>query len=319
LQRNPHPDLEAVRARERAALEGYRWIDPQRGIAHIPIERAIDLTAQSVPAHTPNEHRIQTTGQSDPNSAARLRKAAGQHLQPPPDLTRRVGVDQHLGATLPTSLIFRDSNGALVSLERLGRGGPFLLALGYYNCPNLCDTELRGIGRSVGSLALQPGRDFQVAFVSIDPHETPRQAAEAAHTLARDLPSADVPRWHLLTGEDTQIQRLATALGYRYWFDARNGQYAHPAGLVVITSSGRIAQYFFGVSFPAATLRLALVGASHGQLGTVLDQLVLLCCGYDPTTGRYSLLIGRIAIAVCGGFLLLAGAWLWLLKRRTRA
>jgi protein SCO1/2 len=319
LQRNPHPDLEAVRTRERAALEGYRWIDPQRGIAHIPIERAIELMAQSDATHSPNGHTIDPTVQSEPSSAARRSNPAGQHLQPPPDLARRVGVDQHLGATLPTGLTFRDSNGAPVSLERLGGGGPLLLALGYYDCPNLCDTELRGIGRSVGSLALQPGRDFQVAFVSIDPHETPRQAAEAAHTLARDLPSAEVPRWHLLTGEDTQIQRLAAALGYRYWFDARNGQYAHSAGLVVITSSGRIAQYFFGVSFPPAPLRLALVGASHGQLGTLLDQLVLLCCGYDPTTGRYSLLIGRIAIVVCGGFLLLAGAWLWLLRRRTRA
>jgi protein SCO1 len=298
LQAHPHQELEALNARERAALEGYRWIDPQHGIAHIPIERAIELMSQP-------DRKMPTTRQ--------------QHLPPPPDLNRRVGFDQHLGASLPSDLTFRDSNGSPVRLDRLTQGRPTLLALGYYDCPNLCDTELRSIGHTVGSIDMRPGTDFQVAFVSINPHETPHAAADATRTLTHDLPSADVGRWHLLTGDDNNIRRLAAALGYRYWFDARNHQYAHPAGVVVITARGQIAQYFFGVSFPAAAVRLALVGASHGRLGTLTDQLVLLCCGYDPTTGRYSLLIGRIVIVVCAAFLLIAGIWLWTLKRRSRA
>lgn len=235
---------------------------------------------------------------------------------PPPDLTQRAGFDQHLGASLPMTARFRDANGQPVDLATLAQGKPLLLSLGYYRCPNLCDVVLHGMAHAMAGLDLKPGRDFSVAFVSIDPGETPADARHSQAMLARMNPKAGVPRWHFLTGDAASIHALAQSVGFRYFYDTRNQQYAHAAGLVVATPRGKVAQYFFGVSWPPASLRLALVSASRGQLGNLIDRLVLLCCGYDPTTGRYSLAIGRAMQALGAAFVLALGGWLWWMKRR---
>lgn len=237
-------------------------------------------------------------------------------LPPPPDLAQRAGFEQRLGASLPMQTRFRDSDGQVRDLRTLGRGKPLLLALGYYRCPNLCDVVLAGLAHSVAKLALAPGRDFEVVFVSIDPRETAADARRSQAMLARMQSAAQVARWHFLTGDAAAVGALARAVGFRYFYDARNHQYAHPAGLVAVGPHGTVAQYFFGVSWPAASLRLALVQASRGRLGSLVDQLVLLCCGYDPATGRYSLAIGRIMQALGIGFALALAGWLVWLRRR---
>lgn len=234
---------------------------------------------------------------------------------PPPDLDTRAGWDQRLGAQVPAGLYFRNTGGELVTLSALADGKPLLLSLGYYRCPNLCSTVLHGLGDAVSTLSLRPGRDYQVVFVSIDPRETPGDAAQSARHLASMHPDADVERWHLLTGDESSVRALAAAVGFRYFYDARIDQYAHAAGTVLLTggaasNQSRVAQYFFDVAFAPGALRLALVDASRGKLGSVIDQLVLLCCGYDPATGRYSLLIGRVMQILGVGFALLMGAWL---------
>ena len=244
---------------------------------------------------------------------------AAQALPPPPDLEQRAGFDQRLGAALPVSAHFRDASGQAVDLATLAHGKPLLLALGYYRCPNLCDVVLHGMAHALAALDLQPGRDFAVVFVSIDPSETPADARHSQAMLARMNPGASVPRWHFLTGDAASIHALARAIGYRYFYDARNRQFAHAAGLVVVTPQGRVAQYFFGVAWPPASLRLALVSASRGQLGNLVDRLVLLCCGYDPTTGRYSLTIARAMQVLGAAFALALGGWLWWLRRRVVA
>lgn len=238
---------------------------------------------------------------------------------PPTDLDERAGFDQRLGLSLPMDATFRDSNGRAVSLRKLADGKPLLLALGYYQCPNLCDVVLDGIAHSVARMKLQPGRDFQVVFVSIDPRETPAMATHSQQMLTRMHPRANVPRWHLLTGDQSSIHALAQAVGFRYFYDPRNHQYAHAAGLVAVTPQGKVAQYFFGVGYRPESVRLALVGASAGRLGNLVDQLVLLCCGYDPTTGRYSVLIGRVMQVMGCGFVLLLGGWLLWVRRRAAA
>jgi len=227
-------------------------------------------------------------------------------------------VQQRIGQSLPGDLVFRDTDGRPLRLAELDNGKPLLLAFGYFGCPNLCDTQLHSMANTIASLPLRAGKDFQVAFVSIDPTENPRAAARAATQLSHDSPGARVDQWHLLTGDATNIGTLASAVGVRYWLDPKLGQYVHPAGIIITTSTARVAQYFFGISFPPDSVRLALVSASNGHLGTVMDQLVLLCCGYDPTTGRYSLLIGRVALMVCSLFLMLFIVWLWRMKRSTR-
>lgn len=245
--------------------------------------------------------------------------AARQAPPPPPGLDQRAGFDQQLGAPLPTDAHFQDADGRAIDLATLAHGKPLLLALGYYRCPNLCDVVLHGMAQAIAGLDLQPGRDFEVAFVSIAPGETPADARHSQAMLARMQPRASVPRWHFLTGDASAIHALARAIGYRYFYDPRLHQYAHAAGLVVVTPQGKVAQYFFGVSWPSASLRLALVGASHGRLGNLIDQLVLLCCGYDPTTGRYSLTIARAMQALGAAFVLALGGWVWWLRRRVPA
>ncbi|HEV2620794.1 MAG TPA: SCO family protein [Frateuria sp.] len=238
---------------------------------------------------------------------------------PPPDLTQRAGFDQRLGAQLPMDTRFLDANGKPIDLRTLAGGKPLLLTLGYYRCPNLCDVVLNGMAHTLAMLDLAPGRDFAVAFVSIDPTDRPADARHTQAMLERTHPDAHVPHWHFLTGNQASIGSLAHAVGFRYFYDDKLHQYAHAAGLVAITPGGKVAQYFFGVSWPPASLRLALVGASQGRLGSLADRLVLLCCGYDPATGRYSLAIGRTMQALGVAFVLALACWLAWLKVRARA
>lgn len=252
-------------------------------------------------------------------SALLLAASAWATAAPPPpaDLAQRAGYAQRLGARVPLTVPFQAANGRAVTLAGVAQGKPVLLAFGYYHCPNLCDVVLHGIAKSVEDLSLRVGRDYQLVFVGIDPHETPSTVAARAQRLMRLYPAAHVERWHLLTGTTESVQTLAKAVGFRYFYDARNRQYAHAAGIVVLTGQGRVGQYFFGVDYPPRALRLALVDASRGRLGNLIDSLVLLCCNYDPTTGRYSLLIGRVMQAFGVGFvLLMLGGVLWQ-RRRT--
>lgn len=242
--------------------------------------------------------------------------AAG--VPPPADLGRRAGFDQRLGAQVPMTTRFHDTDGRSVSLAELVGGKPILLALGYYRCPNLCDVVLHGMAHAVPALRLRAGEDYRIVFISIDPRETAADARRAASMLARMNPAAHVDRWHLLTGDEASTRAVAQAVGFRYFRDARNAQYAHPAGLVVLTGQGRVAQYFFGVGYLPEALRLALVDASHGKLGSLIDRLVLLCCGYDPGTGRYSVLIGRVMQGLGAAFVLLMLAGLYRFRRRER-
>ena len=200
--------------------------------------------------------------------------------------------------------------------DRVGRR-PVLLAFGYYRCPNLCDLTLHAIASATAKVSLRVGRDYAVAFVSIATDETPADAREARDMLLRMSPQGEVDRWHWMTAAAPSIAALTRAAGFRYFKDPRDGQYVHPAGIVIVSPDGRATQYFPGVDYDAHALRLALVDASQGKLGNVIDRLVLLCCGYDPSTGRYSLLISRIMIAVgCAFLLAMALGALWL-RRRT--
>jgi len=333
LQAYPSLELQTVLAQEREALHQYQWVDREHGIARIPIERAMEIMANAASSPTasptgpgnvgppPPRSGADDTSAPDRGNAERVPAqghAADRMPPPPPDLDRRAGIDQRIGQSLPGDLVFRDTDGRPLRLAALDNGKPLLLAFGYFGCPNLCDTQLHSMAKTIASLPLRAGKDFQVAFVSIDPTENPRAAARAATQLSHDSPGARVGQWHLLTGDATNIATLASAVGVRYWLDPKLGQYVHPAGIIITTSAARVAQYFFGVSFPPDAVRLALVSASNGHLGTVIDQLVLLCCGYDPTTGRYSLLIGRVALVVCSLFLILFIVWLRHMKRSTR-
>lgn len=238
-------------------------------------------------------------------------------VPPPPDLDARAGFDQHIGAPLPMNAALTDADGRATSLAAIANGKPVLLAFGYYRCPNLCDLTLHGIASAVARLPLRVGDDYAVAFVSIVPDETPADAREARDMLARMAPRGRGEHWHWTTAGPSAIAALTHAAGFRYFKDPRDGQYVHPAGILVVSPGGRVTQYVFGVDYDPRALRLALVDASEGRLGNVIDRLVLLCCGYDPSTGRYSLLVSRLMIALgCAFLLAMALGVLWL-RRRT--
>lgn len=216
------------------------------------------------------------------------------HLRAPPDLLQKVGFTQKLGAQVPLDTVFRNTQGQRVRLGDVVGDRPTLLVPGYFSCVNLCGVVRSAVASAVAASGLAPGRQFNVILVSIDPDDGHRSAATTQQNDAAGHADAYVPRWHYLTGSGDASAVLMRAVGFRYLFDQRNGQYDHDAGIVLLTPQGRVSQYLFGVRFDPETLRLALVHASDGRIGNVVDHFLLLCCDYDPSTGRYSLVIHRV-------------------------
>ena len=237
----------------------------------------------------------------------------------PPAL--RVGFDQNLGAQVPLDLAFRDEDGRAVRLGELFRDRPVVLSLAYYDCPMLCGLSLEGIASSLKTLSFVPGKEFEMITVSFDPRDTPVQARlRKARSLDLYGRPGAAPGWRFLTGDAEAIRRLTGAVGFRYAWDEEQKQFAHPTGIVVLTPDGRIARYFFGVEYAPKDLRLGIVEASEGRIGTLADRLLLLCYQYDPKTGRYSgvalglVRAGGLATVVTIG--LLIGTTVWRERRR---
>jgi protein SCO1/2 len=212
-----------------------------------------------------------------------------------PALLRDVGLDQRLGDSIPLDLTFRDEHGRPVALRQFFGQKPVILTLVYYQCPMLCTEVLNGLLRSSKELPLEIGRDFSIVTVSIDPNER-SVLAEVKHELYSGLYGrpGGPQGWHFLTGEEAQIKALAQAVGFRYAYDSASGQFAHPSGIMVLTPEGKLARYFYGISYPSRDLRLGLVEASQEKIGSPIDQILLYCYHYDPATGRYGLLISRV-------------------------
>lgn len=240
--------------------------------------------------------------------------AAGQDR--PPAL-RDVGYDQNIGGHLPLDLPFTDENGRTLPLADYFGTKPVLLVPAYYRCPMLCPLVQGGVGSALRALAFDVGKEFTVVTFSFDPTETAAQAAERKAVALADYrrPGAEAG-WHFLTGDEASIRALTRAIGFRYAWDDAAKQFAHASGVVVVTPDGRIARYFFGIEFPPKDVRLALVEASAGRIGSVVDQLLLFCFHYDPATGRYSQ-VAMAAIRLGGAATLLAlGTFVAVMLRR---
>jgi len=228
----------------------------------------------------------------------------------PPDPLRGVGIDQHLNAQLPLDLEFRDEEGATVRLGRFFGARPVVLTLVYYECPMLCTLVLNGLVRAMNALPFDAGTAFDVVTVSIEPADTPALAAakKATYLQSYRRPGA-AAGWHFLTGDAAAIDALTRAVGFRYEALPERRQYAHAAGIVVATPDGRLARYFYGLEYSARDLRLGLVEASEGKIGSVVDQVLLYCFEYDPVAGTYSAAAlravrvgGVLTVLALGGF-----------------
>jgi protein SCO1 len=231
----------------------------------------------------------------------------------PPQLAA-VGYDQRLGEPLPLDLRFRDESGREVALGDLLHGRPAVVALAYYRCPMLCNLVVDGLATALKAIPFAPGRDIEVIVASFDPRETPDlAAAEKAATLTRYGRPETAAGWHFLTGSPAAVRELTRALGFRYAWDEAAGQFAHASGIVVVTPEGRVGRYLYGIEYAPRDLRLALVDASAGRIGTLADQVLLYCFHYDPKSGRYSAAVlqlvragGVATVALLGGFVVLS-------------
>jgi protein SCO1/2 len=205
-----------------------------------------------------------------------------------PQILKGVGFDQKLNEPIPLDVSFRDETGREVKLADYFDGKPVVLVMAYFRCPMLCTQVLNGLVEGLRETDLVMGKDFRVLTVSFDPADSPKMAAAKRKNYIRAYGDPEAAAdWHFLTGPQTSIERLAHAIGFRYAYDPMSDQYAHAAGIVVLTPVGRISRYFYDVHYSGRDLRLGLVEASQNHIGTAIDQVLLFCFHYDPTAGRY--------------------------------
>ncbi len=265
-------------------------------------------TPSASPAHTP----------ADPLS--RFRDPEGM----PEDLKGRAEVIDRPDAALPLDSVFYDSSGKKVRLrDYFAAGRPVLLQFVYYRCPSLCSVVLNGTVDTLRQLSWTPGVEYEVVSISINPLETSNLARSKKKVYMRELdrPGAE-EGWHFLTGTEAQVAPLAGAAGFGYRFDTKSSEYAHGAALFVVTPEGRLSRTIYGAMYEPRTLRFSLLEASHGQIGSPLDRILLYCYHYDPESGRYTPEIMNI-MRLAGLLSVLAlavvlGTYFWQERRQRR-
>lgn len=254
--------------------------------------------------------------------------ARAQYAQPPvgpvptgnsTEVLKKVGIEQKLGGQIPLDLSFRDESGREVKLgEYFKDGKPVVLTLVYYECPMLCNQVLNGVVGTLQALSFTPGKEFEVVTVSFDPREGPDLAAAKKETYLKRFGRAGAERgWHFLTGDKDSIDRLAQSVGFHYVWDEQSKQFAHASAIMVATPEGRLSHYLYGIEYSPKDLRLALVESSKGKIGSPVDELILYCYHYDPTTGKFAPVMALLRAA---GVLTVFGlaALIFFLVRHTR-
>ena len=233
-------------------------------------------------------------------------------IQAKPDAMQRAGFEQRHNAQLPLDAVLKNEAGEDVALSTFFTDRPVILNFVYFNCPMLCNIILNSISDTVKEIAYQPGRDYQIVTISFDHEESHELAAAKKATYIENLGMVGAENgWHFLTGDEETILKLTDAAGFTFAWDEQRKEYAHASGVIVATPEGRLSHYFFGLVFNPRDIRLGLVDASAGKIGTPLDKVTLLFCyHYDPSMGTYSLAIFRLL--KIGGVLTIAGLALFM-------
>lgn len=238
-----------------------------------------------------------------------------------PGILRDIGIDQKLDAQIPLDLHFRDEAGRDVQLRQLFNKRPVILTLVYYKCPGLCTLVLNDLTRALKVMKQSAGENFDIVTVSFDPREKSDLAADKKHQYLQDYhrPNAQMG-WHFLTGDETSIKKLTETVGFRYTFDPKSDQYAHAGGIMVLTPSGKISRYFFGIDYSAKDLGKALVDASTETIAAPAPaKTMLYCFQYDATTGKYSLIVTRALRVAAVATMLALGSFIFIMIRRDRS
>jgi protein SCO1/2 len=237
-----------------------------------------------------------------------------------PGILGRVGIDQRLNSHVPLDLPFVDESGRTVQLREFFGKRPVILALVYYECPMLCTQVLNGLVAALGVMNFEPGREFDVVAVSFNPREGPGLASQKkANYLQRYGRPHTAAGWHFLTGPHDSIEKLTQAIGFRYEYDGKIQQFAHGAGIEVLTPQGVISKYFYGIEFSARDIRLGLIEASEERIGNAIDDFLLLCNHYDPATGTYGAAVLRMVRVAGAAFVVALVSMLSISLRREKA
>ena len=243
----------------------------------------------------------------------------GQPASERPKMLKDVGIDQKLDALVPGDIPFVDETGKDVTIGQYFGTRPVVLALVYYECPQLCTLVLNGLVGSLETMNFDAGKEFDVVAVSFDPGETPSLAAAKKELYLKRYgrPSPTTRNgFHFLTGREESIKRLTHAIGFRYQYDASIDQFAHPAAITILTPQGHISRYLYGIEYAPRDFRLALVEAADGKIGSIADQALLFCYHYDPVTGKYGFAV--MSLVRLGGILTVGAflAFVWVSRRK---
>ncbi len=239
------------------------------------------------------------------------------------NITSQIGIEQNLGNQIPLELTFRDEAGKTVKLGDYFGKRPVILVMAYYECPMLCTVVLNELTRVMNAMDLRIGKDFEVVTVSISPTETPELAAKKKANYVKSYNYEGAEQgWHFLVGDEPNIKKLADIVGFKYVYDPKTKQYAHSAGIMIATPDGKLSRYLMGVEFSSRDLKFALAESSQGKIGNPVLSAVLYCFQYDPSTGRYGLVVLRV-IQLAGIITILSlatliGGALLLERRRKR-
>lgn len=232
---------------------------------------------------------------------------------------RAIEVTDRRGERVDTGLRFTDHDGRSLALADFFDGErPVALTLNYYRCRVVCSVQLNGLADALAEVDWQPGEDFRLVTVSIDPHETPTDARKKRANITEVVGKGDDLPWSFLTGNELEIRALASQLGIGYAYDAEQDQYAHPGVIVFLTPDGRVSRYVYGLTYDPLDVKLGLYEAADGKIGGPVEQLYLSCFSYDATIGQY----GPFAMGIMrlGGGLtaLVLGTFIIILWRRER-
>lgn len=248
------------------------------------------------------------------------RVQAADRTEEAPKRLKGVDVIEHLGDRVPEGLAFRDHDGKAVKLaDYLHADVPVILTFNYSSCPMLCNLQLTAFVAGLKKLDFTAGKQFRIVTVLLDPKETNDTAHRfrARYLSQYSRPGAE-PGWTFLTGSDENIHALANAVGFAYNYNEARGEYVHPAAITLLSPEGKVARYLYGLEYPEKTLRLGLVEASEGRVGSSLDRLVLYCFHYDSSEGRYAPIAARIMQLGGGVSLALFAGFLTILIRRDK-
>jgi len=238
-----------------------------------------------------------------------------------PTVLQKVGVEQHLNQMLPLDAQFLDDTGKTVRLGDYFGKRPAILSLVYYNCPMLCSEEMDGLAGALEMVRLTPGKDFDIVIISIDPTETPELAAKKKAFYVKRYGRPETANgWHFLTGQQPAIDAVSNATGFGYIRvpgpDGKLDQYAHASAIEVVTTDGRLAQYYLGVEYSPKDVLLGLVEASGNKIGSPVANILTYCYHYDPQTNKHSLIVARVV--QLGGMMTVVslGSFMFVMFRR---